>query len=494
MVQTAHDRVGVVVTVTSAREIVDEAEREAADSPRIRREILARCVETHRRYLHMPDPSAIFVTLATVAGNRIEGDPLWVLLVGPPGGGKTEVLSSIAPLPDVFPAATFTEAALLSGTPKRDKAAEAKGGLLREIGAGPAVLLCKDFGSVLSMNRDARASVLAALREVYDGSWTRHLGTDGGRTLTWRGKVGLIGGVTPAIDSHHAVMGALGERFLLYRLPEVDPDAQAQRALEHIGHEREMRIELAKAAASVLKMADVGALTAPPSAELRDELVALATLAVRARSAVERDAYSRDVTLIPQSEAPARFALVLLRLWNGLRSIGVDEGRTRAIVSKAALDSMPQIRRQVLEVLIDYKVEIATGDIATAIGYPTTTTRRACEDLAGHGVVTRIAGGSGKADRWLVTKFTRERWPTVPEKSDSNGGVPEESELLSPLYLPLRVNDDKTGKVGDLADFDPEGDVADLSLADLDRLADELEPDDAPPPTDDIFEYEEEIA
>ena len=30
----------------------------------------------------------------------------------------------------------------------------------------------QDFGSVLSMHREARAAVLAALREVYDGSWT----------------------------------------------------------------------------------------------------------------------------------------------------------------------------------------------------------------------------------------------------------------------------------------------------------------------------------
>ena len=95
----------------------------------------------------------------------------------------------------------------------------AKGGLLREIG-DRGLLVVKDFGSILSMYRDARAATLAALREIYDGHWTRIVGSDGGRVLHWEGQVGLVGAVTPALDSYHSVMAALGERFLLVRLLE----------------------------------------------------------------------------------------------------------------------------------------------------------------------------------------------------------------------------------------------------------------------------------
>ncbi len=383
---------------------------------------LARCMETFQMYLHLPDPSAVLVTLATIAANRAPGDALWTLLVGPPAGGKTEVIASVASQPDVFLASTMTEAALLSGTPGRERSATATGGLLRQIGQGPATLLCKDFGSVLSMNREARAQVLAALREVYDGQWTRYLGTDGGKTLFWEGKVGLLGGVTPAVDSHHAVLAALGERFLWFRLPEVDSDAQASRALEHLGHEHQMRDELARVAGAVLDAVDDGALTARPAKELSNQLVALATLAVRARSAVERDTYSREVTLIPESEAPARFTLSLLRLWNGLRAIGVDEAPALDVVAKAALDSMPQVRRQVLDTLMAGG-RMSTTDIAEAIGYPTTTTRRACEDLFGHGIVVRGKGGEGKADQWWPSDFTVERYPTLPEKSEGESSL-----------------------------------------------------------------------
>ena len=102
-----------------------------------------------RGWLHLPDTGALDVVLGTVAANRLDGDPVWLLLVGPPGGGKSELLNAVSGLDDAHPAATLTEAALLSGTPKREKAADAKGGLLREIG-DRGIIVCKDFGSVLS--------------------------------------------------------------------------------------------------------------------------------------------------------------------------------------------------------------------------------------------------------------------------------------------------------------------------------------------------------
>lgn len=262
-------------------------------------------VATFARWLHIPDPSPLYAVLGTVAANRLEGDAVWLLLVGPPGGGKSEFLTALSSLPDGHAAATLTEASLLSGTPKREHDKAAKGGLLRTIGDF-GIIVAKDFGSVLSMNRDSRAALLAALREVYDGAWTRHVGTDGGRTLSWSGKVGLVGGCTPTIDRHHAVMGAMGERFLLLRLPEVDADQQASEALAHAGREPAMRRELAEVVVGLLG-SSLGREPRPRTEDETRRLIALATLIVRARSAVERDGYSREIELVPGSEAPTRF-------------------------------------------------------------------------------------------------------------------------------------------------------------------------------------------
>jgi hypothetical protein len=214
--------------------------------PQVSESRLNDLVDTFRRWLYLPDPGALITVLAAAVANQLLGDPLWLLIIGPPGCGKTELIQPLAALPGVHQAATLTEASLLSGTPNRERSDKAHGGLLRTIGESGIILL-KDFGSVLSMPREPRAATLAALREVYDGTWTRHLGTDGGKTLTWTGKAGLIAGCTPSVDSHHAVIASLGERFLLYRLPEIPADKLADSALAHVGSERAMRTELTRA-------------------------------------------------------------------------------------------------------------------------------------------------------------------------------------------------------------------------------------------------------
>src|SRR5262245_33422764 len=84
-------------------------------------------VSTFEKWLHMPDRLPLLAVLGTVAANRMDGDPVWLLLVGPPASGKTEILESTRDLPDMHAVATLTEAALLSGTPAREKSKDARG-------------------------------------------------------------------------------------------------------------------------------------------------------------------------------------------------------------------------------------------------------------------------------------------------------------------------------------------------------------------------------
>lgn len=379
-----------------------------------------------KKWLYLNDLGAVYVTLATIAANRVEGDPLWVMLVGGSGWGKTEILRSTVGLPHIHSASTVTEGALLSGTPKKDRDAAAKGGLLRQIGEY-GVLILKDFTSILSMGRDPRKQVLSALREIYDGSWKRHVGVDGGRELTWEGKLGMVAGCTTAIDTHHAVIALMGERFVLYRLGEVNAHEQARQALANTGHEAEMREELATAVADLFDTLDIQADAELPPLEPADteRLIALADLASRCRSAVDRDGYTHEVELIADPEAPARLAQMLRRLYGGLMLIGVEREEAWKHVLKTGLDSMPKLRRGVFDVLANLKDDERTDSatVATAMGYPTVTARRSLEDLAAHGVVGRV-GSQGQADRWALTQWAREMFVAAAGQPPTEKSLP----------------------------------------------------------------------
>lgn len=214
-------------------------------------EPLGRALDVFGRWLHVDDDAPVLAVAATVIANLEVGDPVWLLLVGPPSSGKTEILQSITGLSYVASAATITEASLLSGTSAKERARDATGGLLRQI-CEFGILLAKDFTSVLSQNRDTLRAAMSAMREVYDGAWHRPVGTDGGKVLRWEGKCGFIGGVTPSYDRYGAITNALGDRFVLLRLPEVDPDKQARAALAQAKHERQMRAELAEAMTTLI--------------------------------------------------------------------------------------------------------------------------------------------------------------------------------------------------------------------------------------------------
>jgi DNA-binding MarR family transcriptional regulator len=211
-------------------------------------------------------------------------------------------------------------------------------------------------------------------------------------------------------------MGAMGERFTLYRLPEVDPDVQAREALRHSGRERAMRLELGEAARAVLATLAVPRLRTDDET---DHLIALATFVVRARSAVERDGYSRDIELVPGPEAPTRLVIVLDRLLGGLDALGCNRDDAFRVVIKSALDSVPALRLAVLDA-IHAEDDLDTNVIAEAVRHPATTTRRALEDLTAHGLIDRRRGENEKdPHRWSLTPFARTRLDAIPEMSSN---------------------------------------------------------------------------
>ena len=386
--------------------------------------VLTEVVDVYNRAYCEPDIGQFYIALGTVAANLLPADPVWTLIVNPPSAGKTEAIRPLYSVSYCHEVGTLTEAALLSGTARKDKAKDATGGLLRILGEF-GVLLLKDFTSIISMDRNARAAVMAALREVFDGHWTRAIGTDGGKTLSWHGKVGLVGAVTNAYDSHHAVIGAMGDRFVLYRAPvcRERSRARALHKIKNVGREKTLRAEVAECTRRLfLGLRVPNEIPSPPEEDLR-RLADLATLATISRSTVERDGRTREVELVHGEEAPMRLAGQLATLWHGLKMIGVPVDEQWPLICKVALDSCPPLRMAVLQFLIYASGPETLRTVSQAVRHPAATTRRALEDLTAHGLLRWHGKGACadeiRADGWSPELHTLELWRSAMSQAKS---------------------------------------------------------------------------
>jgi len=109
----------------------------------------------------------------------------------------------------------------------------------------------KDFTSILSKNPEARTEIMAQLREIYDGEYTKRTGT--GDDIVWHGKVGAIAGSTEAVYKHLEDLSAMGDRFIMYNIEQPDRLQVARRALENARDIHEKRDAVKSATKSYIE-------------------------------------------------------------------------------------------------------------------------------------------------------------------------------------------------------------------------------------------------
>jgi hypothetical protein len=324
------------------------------------------------------DIDTIDAVLATAAADRLAGDPLWLLIISGPGNAKTETVQSLSGAGAMTVSTISSEGALLSGSPRKQRSKNATGGLLRKIG-DRGLLVLKDVTSILSADRNVRAGVLAALREIYDGRWTRTVGVDGGRTLTWTGRITVVGACTTAWDSAHGVISIMGDRFVLIRSDsKIGREEAGKQAIHNTGLETAMRDELAAAVGGLVGHIDATATYVLEETEVR-QLIKAANIVTHARTAVERD-YKGDILDAHSPEMPTRFVKQLTQLVRGGLALGMRRAAALRLALRCARDSFPPLRS---EILLDLarSPEARPADVSKRIVKPYRTVRRELEAL-----------------------------------------------------------------------------------------------------------------
>jgi hypothetical protein len=356
------------------------------ERPPIEPRTLAEADVIFRRWLGDEyDLDALHVVLATAAAEQLSGDPAWLLLIAGSGFTKTETVQALSGAGAIVTSTIASEGALLSGTSKKEKAKDATGGLLRRIGSH-GLLVIKDVTSILTTSRDARHTVLSALREIHDQKWERNIGTDGGRSLTWTGRIVIIGACTTAWDRAHDVIASMGDRFVTVRMDSTKGRLVAGRqAISNTGHETTMRAELAAVVGGVLAGVDPSAAVEPTDDE-RERLLAAANVVTLARTGVDYD-YRGDVIDAHAPEAPTRFAKQLAQVFRGAIAIGISREAALRLVIRCARDSMPPLRLAILADVAAHSGTL-TRDCRQRLDKPRVTVDRQLQALHMLGLLT----------------------------------------------------------------------------------------------------------
>jgi len=146
------------------------------------------------------------------------------------------------------------------------------------------------------------------------------------------------------------------------------------------------------------------------SDELFDELNDVAIFATGARSQMNVDMRTREPVGLPSKERFPRFVKQLQSLAKAFYVMNGEKGLStvqKKILYKIALDSVPRLRRAILQLMTKHKT-VNTSAVAARFGFTTPVMRGELAQLSSLQIIQRIpGGGKGNEDAWKL--LTRHR-------------------------------------------------------------------------------------
>lgn len=335
--------------------------------------------EAYAGWLHLPDLDVIDVLFGSILANRLSGDPLWMFLIAPAGGTKTEFCMSLADAPTVECLSSLTPHTLVSG-------ANFGGGdpsLLPRL--RNRILVIKDFTTILNLHPTDREAIFGILRDAYDGEFTKSFGN--GITRHYKSKFGIIAGVTPAIEHYVEDNVALGERFLRYKLLIADSISGRQeflkRALKNSSHEKEMRLELRAIAKSVLSYKYESHTLPEASESTEEQIISIAQILSMFRGVVSRNRYTNEVQHKPFHELGTRLTKQFIKLACGISLFRNERRITKevlTIVRKVAESTIPTLLCDTISAM-QIEKSYQADEVSHLIHMPIMVTQRLLENL-----------------------------------------------------------------------------------------------------------------
>jgi hypothetical protein len=263
------------------------------------------------------------LALATAPSGSLTGEPIWMYLIAPPGGGKTLILAALKESEHVIYESTITRTSLISGF---DKGPDQS--LLPRLDQKCGVF--KDGTAILSLHPDARRELYGTLRDAFDGETSRPFGNCHRHYIS---HFNLLIGVTPAIHAEN--QSSTGERFLKFEMREKNGsvDAKLTASLTQMHHESVIQTLLGEKVAAFLSRPIDPEKLPKISEEVGIRLKGMAKLISVLRAQVERHpGYEKELKYRSAPEIPTRVLKQLAKLGQMLCWVfGVSEFNERVM-------------------------------------------------------------------------------------------------------------------------------------------------------------------
>lgn len=258
------------------------------------------------KVLYIEDTNLVDTMLASVFANSQKiGDPVWLTIIGPSSGGKSQFIRPLSKAnPGLFMQVDdLTSNTLISGNGKHDSLIFK----IKETG----IITMDDLTVLMSKSPEDRNSILSQFRMIYDGRMTKASGKSGGEGITWTGHAGMIAGSTPSIYRFFEDVADMGERFISYRMKDMDEDkavayVMANNISAKVMDERIKEIYGQYFAAIMPKIQEVGVDNIQVDEKTMQSIINISKAGTRLRTPVKVDEREHFVSEFPVAELPFR--------------------------------------------------------------------------------------------------------------------------------------------------------------------------------------------
>lgn len=365
--------------------------------------------ELHQKYkehLYIEDSDRVDLVLAVAQSNKLEGIPLWLILVGASGDMKSVQLNSIRG-DDVEVLHNLTSKTLVNGYKNKidhpDLAPELDG----------KIVIIPDMAQILKLPPVEKGELWGQLRDLYDGFAGKCSG-QGSAARYENLKVTLLAGSTPAIDGQILVHQDLGTRELIYRTRgNQNKEMVMQKCFDNEELEEKINAELKEITLNFLNTRNL--IREEIKQEILEMIKQIAIYVTYMRCSAEFDNYTNELRNYCYPEEPTRIAKQLKRLFVCLKSLAddyPDEIALRILWDVAKSSAFP-VRVKLYEFLKNRGGEFSTSQLSEFLKIGKSTAKRECSVLENIGLLRCRRQETSYPDKFY------EYWKINPEPSNN---------------------------------------------------------------------------